>query len=389
MEVPALRPLFFVALDKDGMSVKRMQSFMTVQPGEQLSCVGCHEHRVRPPRGTGSLAALGRSPSPIAPITDVPDVIDFPRDVQPILDKHCVACHDYEATERGGPRAGGVLLSGDRGPMYSHSYFTLTICAQFADGRNLRRSNYGPREIGSSASPLLDKTDGNHYETRLSEHDKKVLRLWIDTGAAYPGTYAAMGTGTIGHYLSGGLDRSDLKWPGVSAARDVLKKRCVGCHRGPTALPDSPSDNRGLVPWGEGTMNDLALRKSQLKNPAFRFSRHLLYNLSHPEKSLLVLAPLAKEAGGYGSCTKEGRPVFASREDPAYPVLLEALSAAKAHLQNNKRFDMPGFRPSPHYIREMQRYGILPEGAENAETLNPYATDQAYWESTWYRCAAE
>jgi hypothetical protein len=33
-EVPALRPLFFVALDENDMSVKRMQSFVTVQPGE-------------------------------------------------------------------------------------------------------------------------------------------------------------------------------------------------------------------------------------------------------------------------------------------------------------------------------------------------------------------
>ncbi|MCK5175342.1 MAG: hypothetical protein KAR47_18250, partial [Planctomycetes bacterium] len=47
MELPALRSLFFVALDKDDMAVKRMQSFLTVQPGEVSSCIGCHEQRTR------------------------------------------------------------------------------------------------------------------------------------------------------------------------------------------------------------------------------------------------------------------------------------------------------------------------------------------------------
>src|SRR6266496_3344358 len=33
-EVPALRSVFFVALDQNDLAVKRMQSFATVQPGE-------------------------------------------------------------------------------------------------------------------------------------------------------------------------------------------------------------------------------------------------------------------------------------------------------------------------------------------------------------------
>jgi hypothetical protein len=39
---------------------------------------------------------------------------------------------------------------------------------------------------------------------------------------------------------------------------------------------------------------------------------------------------------------------------------------------------MPGFRPNPHYIREMQRFGILPA------PLDPYAIDRAYWDSFTY-----
>ena len=50
LELPALRSFFFVALDENDLSVKRMQSFLTVQPGETTSCVGCHEQRTQTPR---------------------------------------------------------------------------------------------------------------------------------------------------------------------------------------------------------------------------------------------------------------------------------------------------------------------------------------------------
>ena len=31
--------------------------------------------------------------------------------------------------------------------------------------------------------------------------EMKMLRLWIEVGAPYPGTYAALGCGSIGGYL--------------------------------------------------------------------------------------------------------------------------------------------------------------------------------------------
>jgi hypothetical protein len=40
-EAPAGRPVLFVALDANDLSVKRMQSFTNVMPGETLGCIGC------------------------------------------------------------------------------------------------------------------------------------------------------------------------------------------------------------------------------------------------------------------------------------------------------------------------------------------------------------
>jgi hypothetical protein len=337
-ELPALRSLFFVALDDRDLSVKRMQSFLTVQPGESLSCVGCHESRRTAPPARGLTMAMNRRPNRLEPIPGVPDVLDFPRDIQPILDRHCVPCHDSERTARGGPRSGGVVLCGDRGPMYSHSYTWLTFTRQFADGRNAQ-GNRAPRTIGSAASPLLAKLGGAHHGVKASAAELRTVRLWIDTGAPYPGTYAALGSGMVGSPT------------GEPAVGEVLGRRCGSCH---------------AREWFHEQR------------------REIVCNLSRPDHSLLLRKPLALAGGGYGM-GRAGDPVtvFANRDDPDYQLLLAALRRAQQRLAEIKRFDMPGFQPNPHYLREMQLYGILPAKLDPATPVDPYRTDQAYWRSQW------
>jgi hypothetical protein len=158
------------------------------------------------------------------------------------------------------------------------------------------------------------------------------------------------------------------------------------------SLPDSPSDNKGLVPWAEREMNDLALRQSQRNNPVFRFNRHLLYNLSRPSKSLQLLAPLAIEAGGLNICRSkdaEAESVFTNRSDPDYQMLLQAVREAKKHLDEIKRFDMPRFQPRIEYVREMKRFGVLPPDHDVNASVDPYAADRAYWELLWRRARNE
>ncbi len=133
-------------------------------------------------------------------------------------------------------------------------------------------------------------------------------------------------------------------------------------------------------------MNDLAKRTSQRNNPTFRFSRHMLFNLSRPQQSLLLLAPLSKESGGHATCKA---PVFTTTEDADYRQLLLAIQTAKRHLDKIKRFDMPGFRPSPHYVREMKRYAILPEDHGPDDPIDVYETDRAYWRSLEHRPGGE
>ncbi len=362
MELPPLRSLFFVALDENDDSVKRMQSYLMVMPGETTSCVGCHERRTSAPpdKKQNVFTALKREASKITPLKGIPEVFDFPRDIQPILDKHCVACHDYDATDAGGPRAGRAILTGDNGPMYSQSYFTLTSRGQFADGRNKAESNLRPRTIGAVASKLMKYIAGEHFDVNVSAHQRDMIRYWIEAGAPYPGTYAAPGGGMIGDFYENQQVHTDRHWDSAKAAAVAINRRCGSCHRDGNVLPRTLSG---------------------------QWNRDLMFNLTRPEKSLILLGPLAKDAGGYGLCRNAQGPVvvFANKDDADYQKILMLCVDGKKHLDEITRFDMDGFKPPKAYVREMKRYGILPVDTNADDGLDVYALDRAYWESLWHK----
>jgi hypothetical protein len=299
-------------------------------------------------------------------------VFDYPRDVQPILDRHCTACHDYDR------RDGGVILTGDHGPIFSHSYYTLTALQWISDGRDRLRTNLPPRTVGTSASPLMKMLDGSHYDAELTQHEQDMIRYWIESAAPYPGTYAALGTGMIGGFPKSVLETTERKWPQAVEAAEAITRRCTGCHDKSLPVPKYISDNLDLI-LSNPDFNDIRIR----------MSRHLMFNLSRPENSLILLAPLASDSGGYGLCKQRdgGGPitVFADTDDADYEKILAVCRKGKRYLEQNKRFDMPGFRPTPTYVREMKRYGILPGDLPDDALIDVYATDRAYWRSLWWR----
>ena len=247
-------------------------------------------------------------------------------------------CHNYEK------RSGGAVLTGDRGPVYSHAYTTLLSRAGLVSHGRDAQGNHPPRGIGSSASRLMQKIGGSHNKVEVSGHERDLVRYWIESGAPYAGTYAALGTGMVQPRLNG----------------DAWKRRCADCHK--------KQDGKRI---------------------------ELKYNLSRPEKSLLLLGPLAKEAGGYGLCREKKKEdgegafiVFASTSDADYQELLSDVRQAKKALDDQKRFDMPDFRPSRHYVREMKKYGVLEASHAVGSPVDVYAVDRAYWRSHWHEAKA-
>ena len=178
----------------------------------------------------------------------------------------------------------------------------------------------------------------------------------------------------------------------VKYPHETIKRRCASCHtakeksyrnvkknafyyqfgprKPPQPLPDDPNDIILLRHLAYFQLGESRLYQS-------------LCNMDHPEESLLLLAPLARSAGGLQLCGEQ--PVFASKDDPDYQEILRTIQAAARELRDQLRFDMPGFRPNRFYIREMQNYGILPADLAPQTPVNPYATDQAYWDTFQYR----
>jgi hypothetical protein len=399
-EVPASRSIYFAALNSEGRSIKQMRSFVTLQPGETTSCVGCHDSRGESPRNmSGHICdALAREPSRIEPFENVPSVIDFPRDVQPILDRRCIECHDAVTCE------GGVVLTGDHGPVFSLSYYELLLHWQVKDtyddprhGSGRQPGNDRPYTTYSSASPLMDKIEREHYDVELTDQERLIIRLWIDAGVQYPGTYAAYGTGQIGGCWGNNEPVRVMAdaWPDTPAAVDAIERRCGACHPS-NQLPRHVTARIPLDSWGD---------MLSWTRPLSRYSRHRLFNLSQPEESLILLASLSESEGGYAKSLDENvaaavvpedrsRPpvpfvhpiVFEDRSDPDFQAVLAHITAASAKLEEIKRFDMPGFLPNEHYVREMKRYGILPAALDVTVTpINVYETDEAYWRSFWHQ----
>jgi len=261
--------------------------------------------------------------------------------------------------------------------MFSMGYYSLVTHGLVADGRNYAKSNYAPYALGSGGSRLMTKLKGTHHDVRPSPQDIAAIALWLDANAPYPGTYAALGCGMIGGYAQNEQTlENDAAWPTTRAAQPFFEQQCATCHTQTfKPLPRTLSDENGLSFW-----------MPKMDDPRLRHSRHALFNLTRPDRSLYLRAPLAVSAGGLGLCTNTaGQVVFASADQPGYRALYAMIDAGRTRLAAIKRFDMPGFRPRPEYFREMKRYGILPAAFDEVnEEADPYAIDRRYWDSFIY-----
>jgi hypothetical protein len=100
--VPARTPVYFQAIDKKGHVVQSMRTWSTLQPGETFSCTGCHETKKETPMATAKpTIAMRLGPQKLTPFYGPPRGFSFNREIQPILDKHCIRCHNDKSKKRG------------------------------------------------------------------------------------------------------------------------------------------------------------------------------------------------------------------------------------------------------------------------------------------------
>lgn len=296
-KVPAEVPLYFLPLDKHGRAVQRMRSFTHFMPGERQSCIGCHADRNEAtpptPRSLPPLAAQRPAEDLSPPDWGNRDGFSFPRVVQPVLDRHCVQCHDGQADPD---------LSGDRTDYFNVAYENLARRGTQAEhgkdarggmkefGRNPYTSwiptynglesnilEIAPKSWGSPVSPLADLLIAGHPDAqgnpriRLSDDEQLRILMWIDLNVPYYGT-------------------SQSRQPELRGCRQIL----------PAHL--------------DATLEEIASRRG------IELPRSFFIRLERPERNPFLAVPLA-------------RGDFSGTDDPDYQKILDCFKPVKEQLK--------------------------------------------------------
>jgi hypothetical protein len=202
--VPARLPVFFQAIDPDGLAITSMRSATQFMPGEQHSCMGCHDSRYSTPPATraGAPLALRREPSRIVPEVDGTAPFSYPRLVQPVLDRNCADCHKQHADVAPPLDAGLATHPGgggmNRQTTYYTSYISLAPKYGFYDygGRDWNDPKWyrtTPGEFGARASRLYRMLRDGHHGVELSDEDMHRIVLWLDSVSLFYGVYEQEG----------------------------------------------------------------------------------------------------------------------------------------------------------------------------------------------------
>jgi hypothetical protein len=192
-EVPAKTFVYFQLLDKDKKMVHSMRSGTMVMPGEINGCIGCHEDRLSVPPPGPSPYALRKGPQKLKPlIGNAPVNFSFMEHVQPVFDKHCITCHDFDKNNRN-----KLVLARDKNPFFNAAYINLYT------GKYVTLVGGGPAEIqtpyswGSHASKLTKVIDGDHHDVKLSQHEREILYAWMDVNGVYYPVYESAFDSTL------------------------------------------------------------------------------------------------------------------------------------------------------------------------------------------------
>jgi hypothetical protein len=206
--VQARTPVYFQALNAKGHAVQTMRSWSTLQPGERFSCVGCHENKNQTPQIVRrTTQAMTAGPQSLEPFYGPPRGFSFTKEIQPILDRHCIKCHTGKEANPFG-LSGNQIIDKVAKRKWSQSYLALTQAhpvelssASFyykgnQDGELVNWINnmsvpymLRPYHAGAAKSKLITMLEGGHNDVKLSREEMDKLACWIDLLVPYCGDY--------------------------------------------------------------------------------------------------------------------------------------------------------------------------------------------------------
>lgn len=201
---PARTPLYFQALNEKNYVVQTMRSWATLMPGENQSCVGCHEYKNSTPRAQpGPSLAMKAGPQRLEPFYGPPRGFSFPKEIQPVLDRHCAGCHGSDDDEP--PRLSGeTVLVKSMKRRLSKSYLALTHTRGTNGDHQHPMVNWidsmsGPAMLppyskGAATSRLMTLLESGHEDVKLSAEEREKIACWIDLLVPYCGDYTEANT---------------------------------------------------------------------------------------------------------------------------------------------------------------------------------------------------
>lgn len=213
--VPAKTPISLQPLDEQGKALQLMRSWLTVMPGERRSCVGCHENSATaPPSLIGSTFAERKPAESITPWYGATRGFSFSQEVQPVLDKYCVGCHDGSmshdgtappdlrahqnfvwAYKHGQPdliRIEGTPikeLTSKYSGLFPPSYIALRKQVRVG-GLETDLHLLPPMEFYADTSRLVRMLKKGHHGVQLNSEAWDRLVTWIDLNAPCHGTWS-------------------------------------------------------------------------------------------------------------------------------------------------------------------------------------------------------
>ena len=209
--VPANTPIAVQPLDSEGKAMQIMRSWFTAMPGEVLSCTGCHENpNDAPPPGVS--IASRKAPSQIVPWRGPARNYEFQREVQPVLNKFCVGCHNGAKRTDGRvlPDLRGTIAGkgwttkmagntgGGTGGKFSVSYMTLHRYVR-RPGIESPMPLMTPMEFHADTTELVQMLAKGHNKVKLDAEAWDRLVTWIDFNAPYHGRWSTIvGNAAIG-----------------------------------------------------------------------------------------------------------------------------------------------------------------------------------------------
>ncbi|MFI3301947.1 MAG: SUMF1/EgtB/PvdO family nonheme iron enzyme [Rikenellaceae bacterium] len=181
-KVPSNTPIAIQPVDKDGAAIQWMRSWFTPMPGEVVSCVGCHEdlNQIAMPK---RVIASTIQPRKLTPPVGGTRPMTFDLQIQPILDRACVACHN-------GTKAFDLSDTTKDKLGFGKSYlnFHPYIHRQGGEGDQPVLSPY---EYHPNTSELVRMLKKGHHNVKLTDKEWRALYNWIDFNAPDKGYFNA------------------------------------------------------------------------------------------------------------------------------------------------------------------------------------------------------